>query len=395
MKKLTLVMAMAVLVSSASLAQKEKKPNINKALKSMQENDLAAAKSEIDRAVEFEKTKTNGKTWYYRGLIYASIDTSSTQSDLSNNGLEIAMEAFKKADELQKGTSEYYISDVNGLPILKTQQVESLWGVYLNAGVSHYQNKETEDAVTNFVKCATIKPQDTTGYLYAGLSSQSGEKFDDALKYFKKYVEVGGSGEDVYASMIYIIGTVNEDKEGALDMISQARVKYPLNTTFPKQEIDLLIQLDRIDEAKNGLIAAIEKEPDNPQLYFSLGVMYDQLKEIDNARKTYEKSLEVDPTFYNSRFNLAVMVYNEAVESIKEKNALGITAADQKKAAELQKVIDVSLKEALPHWEKVLESDTSDRTALETLKYIYVQIKDMDKAEAMQAKLDELGDVEE
>lgn len=64
MKKLTLVMAIAVLVSSAVFAQKEKKPNINKALKSMQEGDLAFAKSEIDRAIVFEKTMNNGKTWY-------------------------------------------------------------------------------------------------------------------------------------------------------------------------------------------------------------------------------------------------------------------------------------------------------------------------------------------
>lgn len=395
MRKSTLLMAAIVLVSSAVFAQKVKKPSINKALKYMQEGDLATAKSEIDRASTFEKTSANGKTWYYRGLIYATIDTSSTQGNLSDNALEVAMESFNRADELQKGSTEYFITDAFGIPVLKPQQIEGLWGVYLNAGVAHFQNEEAEGAVKNFAKCAIIKPQDTTAYLYAGLASQSGEMYDEALKYFNKYIEVGGTGEDVYASIIYITGTVKEDKEGALVMIETAMEKYPLNTTFPKQKIDVLIQLDKIDEAKNGLISAIEKEPENPQLYFSLAIMYDQLGELDDARKAYENSLQADPTFFNSRFNLAVMVYNEAVEYIKEKNALGISKADQKKADELQKTIDLRLKEAQPHWERVLEADSNDRTALETLKYIFVQTKNMDKAEEMQAKLDALGEEKE
>lgn len=389
MKKLTFVLAVVLLASSATFAQKEKKPKINNALKNMQEGNLAEAKEEIDLATEHEKTKDDGKTWYYRGLIYAVIDT--TNSDLADGALETAMESFKKADELEKGSSGYYVTGANGLPELKEQQIENLWGAYLNKGVTYFQAEESEDAVKNFAKCAIVKPQDTTAYLYAGLAAQSGESYDTAIKYFKKYFEVGGTGEDVYASMIYITGTIKEDKEGALEMVREARQKFPSNTTFPKQEIDLLIQLDKVDEAKTGLLETIEKEPDNPQLYFSLGVMYDQLKEVDNARDAYEKSLEIDPEFYNSRFNLAVMFYNEAVEVVKEKNALGITAADQKKAKELQVKVDEKLKSALPHWEKLYESNSEDQTTLETLKYIYVQTKQMNKAEEIQAKMDELG----
>ena len=142
MKKSTLVIAAIVLVSSAVFAQKEKKPNINKALKSMQEGDLASAKDEIDRATEYEKTSTNGKTWYYKGLIYAAIDTSSSQGDLAQNALSEAMAAFQKADDLQKGSAEYFLSDANGFPILKPQQIESLWGSYLNKGVENFQNEE-------------------------------------------------------------------------------------------------------------------------------------------------------------------------------------------------------------------------------------------------------------
>jgi tetratricopeptide (TPR) repeat protein len=386
MKKTTLFLLVAMMSTGIVFSQKVKKPNINKALKMMQAGELADAQSEIDRASTDEKLQSNGKTWYYRGLIYASIDTSSTAS--ADNALQIAMESFAKADELGKEGTEYYISDANGLPLLKSQQIQTLWGVYLNQGVTAFQNKVNKDAVAAFEKSSMVNPQDTTGYLYAGLASQNDKSYENALKNYEKYLEVGGLSADVYASMIYIVGTEQKDNDGALALIQKAKTAFPQNTLFPKQEIDILIKLDKVDEAVAGLEKAIAAEPENAQLRFSLGVMYDNLKNKEKAIEAYEGSITADPDFYNAHFNLAVLRYNDVIEMVKERNDLGITAADLKKSVQMDKDIDVELKKVLPNWEKVHEMDAKDTTPMETLKYIYVQLKMMDKAEAMQTKLD-------
>lgn len=403
MKKFTLILAMVMVVSSALVAQKQKKPNINKALKSMQEGNLADAKSEIDRASEYEKIKDNGKTWYYRGLIYAAIDTSSTEGGLAQNAVQTAMESFAKADEMGKEGSDYYITGDMGLPVTKTQQLDNLWAYYYNEGIKYINEENNPKALEVIRKCVVVKPEDMNSHYLTGLAHYRNENHDDAIKHFNKYLKIeksmedetakdDGVTEDVYGKLVYIIGTLKEDKEGALVVLSDAKAKFPTNTMFPKQEIDYLIQLDKVDEAKTGILKAIEAEPNNATLYFSLGVMYENLDELDNARQAYEKAIEVDPNNYNSQFNLAVMVYNEAVAIIKKKNNLGISAADLKKADEMQKTIDVKLNEALPYWEKIHELEATEKTAVETLKYIYVQMKMMDKAEAMQTKLDALGD---
>ncbi len=79
-----------------------------------EKGDLALAKEIIDQATTYEKTKDDGKTWYYRGLIYATLDTTSNPqyATLSENALTIAMESFKKSDELADG-KEYYITGAN------------------------------------------------------------------------------------------------------------------------------------------------------------------------------------------------------------------------------------------------------------------------------------------
>ena len=66
----------------------------------------------IDLATTYEKTMNDGKTWYYRGLIYTSIDTTSNEAykALAPDAFTTAMESFKKGDELNGG-KEHFIQD--------------------------------------------------------------------------------------------------------------------------------------------------------------------------------------------------------------------------------------------------------------------------------------------
>ena len=186
MKRITLVLLMLATVSA--YAQKAPKPNLNKALASWKEGKLDEAKANIDIATTYEKTKDDPKTWYYRGLIYASIDTSKneTHKALAPDAYKTALESFKKADELNKGDKELFITDANGLPILKSQQMQAWQGGYLNIGAAQYQEEDLEGALQNFEKAQEINPDDTTAYFYAGFVANSLEQYDKAISNFKK-----------------------------------------------------------------------------------------------------------------------------------------------------------------------------------------------------------------
>lgn len=392
MKRFILLLA-ACAIAGFSFGQK--KPKINQAEKARSEGNLGEAKEIIDAAIEHEKTKDDGKTWYYRGLVYASLDTTTNPQykNLANDPLKIAMEAFAKAEELNKGNNDYYISDANGLPILKSQQIETLWGHYLNKGVEGYQAQNTEDAIKYFTKTQVVKPADTTGYIYAGLAAQSGKDYKTAAKNFYKLInDLNYHSEDVYNYLIYIEGTINEDNEKALELIRKAKKQFPDNVDFAKSEINALIQMDKVDEARTELEAAIAKEPDNSNLYFTLGVMQEELGNKEKAKEAYAKAVELDPKNFNATFNLAVINYNEAVELIKVKNNLGITSADLKKAKEMQSTINDRLKAAMPYWEKVLDIEPNNRVALESLQYTYSQLKMNEKALEVTEKLEALGE---
>lgn len=394
--KRNILFLMIMLIAGVSYGQK--KPKINKALRSLQQGELAEAREIIDAAIEHEKTKDDPETWYYRGLIYAAIDTTSAPEyqNVQPDPLMSSIQAFKKAEELNTGDEELYITNDMGLPVLKSQHEQMLWAYYLNKGVNAFQEADQLKAAKNFERCQLVLPQDTTCYIYAGLAYQGAQEWEKAAKNFTYLIEeLDHHDKDIYNTLIYIEANVNKNDEKALEYVRKARERWPNELDLAKTEINALIRLERIDEAKAELEAAIEAEPENPDLYFSLGVMQEELSNKEAAIEAYEQAIEVDPNYYNALFNLAVLHFNQAVEVIKERNALGFSAADKKKEKELNKLANEKMKVALPYWKKVLEQDPKNRTALEQLRFIYTQLKMTDKAEQMQQKIEEYGYTEE
>ncbi len=390
MKRFALLLFIVV-TSATVYAQKPVKPNLNKALNSLLAGKLDEAKANIDAAVEHEKMKDDGKTWYYRGLIYASIDTTSNDAfkSLDPNAADVALEAFNKAEALSKGKG-YFITDANGLPITKEQQLSQWANQALNIGADAYQNEEYETALTSFEKVSKILQKDTLGHLYAGFAANSAENFDKALENFAAYYENGGTNADPYKLMNNII-IQKGDKEKALALVREAKKRFPQNPDFPKLEIAHLIDLNRIDEAKTGLEKALETEPDNKILHFYLGYANQSLNKLDEARKNYESALKIDPQYFEAQFYLARLVYNDAANIKKQMANLGISADDKKKRFELDKVLVEKLKVALPYWEKAEKLNPNDQDTLDVLYSIYGDLDMPEQAKRIEKRYKELG----
>jgi Tfp pilus assembly protein PilF len=391
MKRITLLLFM--LTTVFVYAQKTPKPNVNKALNSWKEGKLDEAKANIDLATTYEKTMDDPKTWYYRGLIYASIDTTSneTYKGLATDAYKTAIESFAKADSLNKGDKELFITDAAGLPILKSQQIQVWQGNYLNMGAAQYQEEDLEGALKNFEKAQLINPNDTTGYFYAGFVANSLEDYDKAITNFKKYNELGGKSSDGYSILININSGPKENKEEALKLVREAKTKYPANQDFPKVEIGLLIDLKRIDEAKSGLESAIKKEPNNKILHFYLGYANASLNNVAEAKKNYEDALKIDPQYFEASLYLAKLMYAEAAAIKKEMSNLGISAADKKKKFDLDKVLVEKLKLALPYWESAEKIKPDDQEVLDTLYGIYTDLDMQEQLKRVDKRYKELG----
>src|SRR5690606_24317179 len=335
MKRVLLLLV--VLIPAVAFAQKAPKPNINKALNAFKAGKLDEAKEIIDAATTYEKTIDKGDTWYYRGLIYAAIDTSSNETyhSLAPDAFEVALESFKKADEMSDGKSEYNIIGPNGLPILKPQQIDIWASSYINKGATLYQQDDLEGALENFEKTSRVLPDDTTAYFYSAIVANSLEKYQLSYDKFRAYIDKGGTSPDAYSMMLNMLNGPLDNKEKALELVREAKQKFPNHADFGKVEIGTLIDMGKIAEAKTGLEEAIKKEPDNKILHFYLGYVNSSLGNSEAAIKSYQEALRIDPNYFDAQLLIAKEMYKPAERIKREMANLGISAADKKKKLEL------------------------------------------------------------
>jgi hypothetical protein len=429
-----------LLGSVTAFAQKQAKPNINKALTAWKEGKLSEAKEIIDAATTYEKTMNDGKTWYYRGLIYSTIDTTSTDAkSLDPNALSVAVESFKKAKEMGKAGSDYFITDASGLPQMQTTQLELLANYYLDKGLRAFQD-DADNAKSlqllakskQVFESGILTPyrNDTLAYYVEALVAQQSDSLDLAIESANNYLSKGGKSKDMYTILyqIYYTGP-KEDKKKALEVVRSARKLYPGNPDYPKMEIGLLIDMGKITEAKSGLEEAVKAEPGNKTLHFYLGYANTQMaliemKKIDSlagikgadaakidaakslvskyndeARASFQNALKADPAYWEAQFYLANTYLVDVDKTSKDLQNVPNTAAFSKKRSELvQKRVKES-EIAIPYLEKAEKMQAPDKDSqievLQKLSLLYYYTADDKNSARVEKKLKELGVTED
>lgn len=388
------MLTLALLISVTSFAQKG---SVTKADSYLTKSDYANAKAEIDVAITIEKNAAKSKTWFVRGKIYQAIATSTDEAvkAIDPDALSKSVEAYNKVLEMDKENSP------NAL--IATTNMDAMWGNYINAGGTVYGEENYEGALANFESALQVKPTDSVTLLYAGVSAQQAGQTDKTLDYYYQMVDAGIANQDVVSTLIYLERSENKDNEKALALVQKAKELWPTESKFGQEEISLLLTMDKVDEAKNKLEAAIAEDPTNVNLHLNLGVLYDNLgsakqeegkKEearasFNKAKESYLNAIEIDPENYIANFNTGVIYVNLAKEYLDQARDMDLKTY-QKKGPALEKKGGEILKEGLPYLEKSCELNPEDVGGLQALQQVYNALKMYDKAEATMDKIDAL-----
>lgn len=385
----TFLTLMLAVLTMAGFSQK--KPKLSKVESAIQNANYAEAKMIVDEAIVHEKTKDSPETWFLRGQVYAALDTANNEP----GALEESLKAFDKTMELdpeQKKISE--IDFTTGMVSNVDSKKQGYYTYYYNAAITAYNEQDFASAAKNFETSFYIMPSDTNAILNAAYAASAADMDDKARENFAKAAEAGSRDKNIYLQL-YNYAIQDKDLELALTEIQKGREVYPEDVDMMKYEVNLFIQLERTEEARTGLIKAIDADPSNADLHFALGVLLEETEEFDGAVASYKKALENDPNHYNSNFNYAVYVFNQANEMIKESNTLSYypgkrnyKSEEKKKYDDLQVGIKDKLEESLPLWEKLYSLQSTDKTVLETLGYIYKNLEMKEKASKINAELE-------
>ncbi|MGM0612823.1 MAG: tetratricopeptide repeat protein [Bacteroidota bacterium] len=439
------VLLIAVFISGIAAAQPVK---LQSAINYLDDLRLKDAKDAISDALEHEKTKNDPKTLYYKGKIYMAIHMVSSMDDAIEVGMkrEAVEKALGEPDKDRRRWAEYEpdmrieytkdnkveefnkpadgeYEDIAENPLLTAYdafqkaveldedgqyermvqlELTRLGNLTYNVAVQAYNQKEFETSKKYFNKTVQIKKNfgetDTNSIFNAAISATNLEQYDEALDLYMDLVEYKYNNPQVYTSAGQILLS-KEDTAKAKSVLKKGRERFPDNYDVLINLINIHLTQGDIEKSKDMLNLALEKQPDNEQLYYNVGVVYDnsskdstlsdeeQERVFDLAVKNYKKSIELKEDYFDPIYNLGALYFNDGVQVLKEANNLPLD--DSEKYEEMKEKANEKFEKAMPYLEHALEIRPNDQNTLTALKELYTRLKEYEKLKEVNEKLGE------
>lgn len=261
-----------------------------------------------------------------------------------------------------------------------------------NDAVRHFTHQEFDKALGKFELIQEISRTDVyNGFLdtviiyNSALAARNAGDHEKSAYYFEKSAEINWGGSDTYYLLKNEYVSLN-DSAKALDALERGLASYPDSTLIIFELVNYHLSSGDSDAGMKYLEMAEALASDNPSIYFAKGTLFEKLGNTEEALKAYQQSIDVDPEFYNSWFNIGALHFNTAVEMYEQANAI----EDLKEYNIAKAEADEALKLAIAPLEKAHMLNANDKSCLETLSTIYYRLQMTEEREAVQAKIDAL-----
>lgn len=390
------------ILATASISIAQKSNEVNAAMeyqsfqKKMMSQDyenakkaLLDAKQYIDEAAVDPSTIESPKTLFYKGQIYLSIpalssmmvDDAELKALSTEEILHQGVQSLKKSYELD--TRKEYRDDISMFAKMGRSQA-------INEGINQFKAGDYKAAEEMFETSIgmfdIIGLTDSLAYYNAGLSADRQGKKEDALKYYSKCAEIGYNSPDSDMLTSSLLRELKRTDE-ALEVIKRGREKFP-------NDKGLLLELVNIDlskgdnaAAEKSLTDAIAAAPENKQLYFAIGSVYDKLGEPEKAEGAFKKALELDSMYEDAAYSLGAHFVNIGA---KGKEAADSLPFGDPHYDEIIKKADLEYMKAIPYLEQAARINPKNGDVLNTLYQLYRKVGNAEKSAEYKARYDAL-----
>lgn len=395
MKKLILSLALVGIATTLAFGQKKV---VKSADRNMKKGDLEVAYEEIKSALEDPETSEDPETYLLKGII----ETKMFEADSSNNmeNLEVgqaAKETFMKTFEMEgsdstgKAGKELFKEVLPDMPEnFQGQGIYRLKNAAFNKAIDRYEDDDMEMAFEFFSLAADLDPKDTSIVFNAGYTGNMVGESQRAKKYFTELLDIEDYNKlNAYYFLIQIASAEDNNPEEAYRLVSEAREIYPDDKGLAEFEIQLLLQLDKMEEAMTSIESALKNDPDNTAIRLRYGYLKEKSGDIDGALEEYTRTVDTDSEFFEGNYYAGALFLEKARNIITEVNNLSDDEWE-KRSPEMIKEADQLYVDALPYFTKASELKPDNTDIMEILYQIHTRLDNEDKVEEYNKKLSDL-----
>ncbi len=353
--KTLILLVFIVFGTSISFAQPN---NVVTAYMHLQEKQLEDAKEKIDAAANHDKTKSQAKTWYYRGKIYMAIynDINASEKDYGISSEQLLLEAYRSFRKARGLNTER----IGKKQLDREYQITANY--LLNEGVSLYNNKKYKEAAELFKGTVEVQQDfqivDSLALYNIALATEKAGNLDEAVEYYLKCARIGYQTQNAYHSAVLILRQQGNTDE-AFEIVEEGLSKNPNDVNLLISKINMLLAMEDFKGALFTTDQALVEDPNNPNLHFTRGTLLERT-DISEAISAYERTIEIDPKHINALYNLGAAYYNQAVELRNADNATNQTGVEELKKSRMY----------LERVEALSPGIESVQSSLETIKEI-------------------------
>ena len=391
MKKLILSMAM-VAVASVAFGQKK---IVKEAEKGFKQGNLEAALTAIDGATTNPETSGDPATFLLKAQIHTKMfakDSSNTMEtvEIGNQAVSTFAKAFEMAGSNKTSAvgKAVYAEELPGIPEnLKPYSLLSLKNISFDKALKMYEEENLEMSYEFFNLAGEIDKADSTIHYNAGFLANDLGRFEDAKRHFNYLFEIPGYNKtNAYYFMVQILSTEEKNPEAAFDLVAKARKEYPNDKVLAEYEIQLLLQLNKMDEAMAQIKEALANDPNNSGLLLRSGYLKEQAGDLEGGLADYKKSVEIDPNFFEGNYYTGALLLEQAQKELNSLNDLS-DAEWEKQSPIVGKKADANYTESLNYFTKALEIKPDNTDIMIILYQVYTRLKKTAEMDAMNKKI--------
>ena len=394
MKKITVILGLSLLTSTAAFAQKSLVKEVEREVKSNPASYYDAV-NKIRPAFTNEETAKDAYTYFVPGK--AAFNYYDDRSIRAQMGQDVKKELIGRSmlegyDYLMKALPLDTVVDAKGKVKTKYSKdivklVSSHYNEFNNAALLLWEKEDYGNAVkcwelyaslpSNPTFASSIKaPADSImGDIYynMGIGNSLIQNNEAALNSFKTAIAKGYTEKNAYDYAIAAASQMNNPAE----MAEVAEQAYALYGKEDSRYIGYMINnlIDKKEYAKaDALIDKyIAEDPNNAQLYFVKGVLCDSEGNPEASMEAYKKAISLDEKNANALMQYGYKLYQRACDI--DQNEGGNLSNAQYNEFRANKV-DPLLKEAAGYLEKAYEIDDTMSDARQVLRSIYYNLND-------------------
>ena len=239
------------------------------------------------------------------------------------------------------------------------------WEMYINLPANPVFGAKGPAALPDTIACDI--------YYNMGLAAWQANELDKALGAFDNAIAKGYTKKNIYD---YAIAVAYNQKDNA-KMAYYAEQAYPLygaeDNSYIGYMINSKIANKEFAEAQEMLEKYILADPNNAQLYYVLGVLYDSQDNAEKATENYKKAIELNPENAHALLQYGRQLCNQAFRLDDEISGLPVAEYNDRRKNEVNPLF----KEATTYLEKAYELDPDNMgDAVKLLRNCYYNLQD-------------------